>query len=101
MTNNIDREIYYVQNPAIGAAALWQFICGYYSKESKAIPFPLLFIVSVSYTHLDVYKRQPLCVTCAISCWNSQRKRPKRLRFPWNFTPLVPWTSLGVTARWI
>ena len=55
MTNNIDREIYYVQNPAIGAAALWQFICGYYSKESKAIPFPLLFIV------LPILLREDLC----------------------------------------
>lgn len=43
--NNIDREVYYVQNPAIGAAVLWKFIYGYYLKENKMIPFPLLFIV--------------------------------------------------------
>lgn len=55
VTNSIDREIYYVQNPAIGAATLWQFICGYYSKESKAIPFPLLFIV------LPIILREDLC----------------------------------------
>lgn len=53
--NNIDREVYYVQNPAIGAAVLWQFICGYYSKESKAVPFPLLFVV------LPIIFREDLC----------------------------------------
>lgn len=53
--NDIDREVYYVQNPAIGAAVLWQFICGYYSKGSKAVPFPLLFVV------LPVIFREDLC----------------------------------------
>ena len=33
--NNIDREVYYVQNPAIGAAVLWKFIYGYYLKEIR------------------------------------------------------------------
>lgn len=69
MTNNIDREIYYVQNPAIGAAALWQFICGYYSKESKAIPFPLLFIV------LPIILREDLCTV--IKSTQKRRDFPK------------------------
>jgi hypothetical protein len=45
--NEINREIYLVQNPAIGAAILWQFVCGYYygTEENKQVPFPLLFIV--------------------------------------------------------
>lgn len=43
--NSTDREVYYVQNPAIGATILWRFICGYYAKENKGVPFPLLFIV--------------------------------------------------------
>lgn len=55
VTNSLDREIYFVQNPAIGAAALWKFVCGYYSKESKPIPFPLLFIV------LPIIFREDLC----------------------------------------
>ena len=45
MNNNINREVYHVQNPAIGATILWQFICGYYAKETKPVPFPLLFFV--------------------------------------------------------
>lgn len=40
-----DRDVMYVQNPAIGAALLWRFICGYYSNENKPVPFPLLFVV--------------------------------------------------------
>jgi len=45
--NEMNREIYLVQNPAIGAAILWQFVCGYYANEneSREVPFPLLFIV--------------------------------------------------------
>ena len=43
--NVINKEVYYVQNPAIGAAVLWRFICGYYKKERQAVPFPLLFVV--------------------------------------------------------
>jgi len=45
--NEINREVYLVQNPAIGAAILWRFICGYYNNdnESRKIPFPLLFLV--------------------------------------------------------
>lgn len=43
--NNLNKEIYYVQNPALGSAILWRFIYGYYSLESQPAPFPLLFIV--------------------------------------------------------
>lgn len=43
--NKMNKEVYYVQNPALGAAILWRFICGYYRKDSHLIPFPLLFIV--------------------------------------------------------
>lgn len=53
--NSIDREVYYVQNPAIGATILWRFICGYYAKENKGAPFPLLFIV------LPIVFRADLC----------------------------------------
>ena len=55
MNNNINREVYHVQNPAIGATILWQFICGYYAKETKPVPFPLLFIV------LPIIFREDLC----------------------------------------
>jgi len=53
--DNINREIYFVQNPSIGAAILWRFVCGYYSKEQKPVPFPLLFLV------LPIIFRQDLC----------------------------------------
>ena len=43
--NKMNKEVYYVQNPAIGAAILWRFICGYYNKDKDLVPFPLLFIV--------------------------------------------------------
>lgn len=43
--NELNREVYLVQNPAIGAAILWSFVRGYYDKESQQVPFPLLFIV--------------------------------------------------------
>ena len=45
--DELNREIYLVQNPAIGAAILWQFVYGYYygTEENKQIPFPLLFVV--------------------------------------------------------
>lgn len=41
----INKEIYYVQNPAIGAAILWRFVCGYYDRDKHPVPFPLLFVV--------------------------------------------------------
>ncbi|MCL2681624.1 MAG: DUF6521 family protein [Streptococcaceae bacterium] len=45
--NELSREVYLVQNPAIGAAILWRFVCGYYDSdnESRQVPFPLLFVV--------------------------------------------------------
>jgi hypothetical protein len=45
--DEINREIYLVQNPAIGAAILWQFVCGYYygTEENGQVPLPLLFVV--------------------------------------------------------
>lgn len=42
---NLDKEIFFVQNPALGAAALWRFIIGYYSADNNPVPFPLLFVV--------------------------------------------------------
>lgn len=53
--SNLNREIYLVQNPSIGAAILWRFICGHYNQEYKATPFPLLFLV------LPIIFRQDLC----------------------------------------
>ena len=53
--SGINKEIYYVQNPAIGAAILWRFICGYYSVEKKLVPFPLLFVA------LPIIFRADLC----------------------------------------
>ncbi|MBQ2943563.1 MAG: hypothetical protein IJD93_02535 [Ruminococcus sp.] len=51
----MNKEVYNVQNPAIGAAILWRFICGYKSKDNKPTPFPLLFIV------LPIIFREDLC----------------------------------------
>lgn len=50
-----DREISNVQNPAIGAAILWRFVCGYYKCNHNSVPFPLLFIV------LPIVFREDLC----------------------------------------
>lgn len=43
--NKINKEVYYVQNPALGAAILWRFICGHHKRDKELVPFPLLFIV--------------------------------------------------------
>lgn len=45
--NELNREIYLVQNPAIGAAILWRFVCGYYDadNESRQVPLLLIFLV--------------------------------------------------------
>ena len=51
----LDREIYFVQNPSLGATVLWRFVCGYYSTDKKPAPFPLLFLV------LPIIFRQDLC----------------------------------------
>jgi hypothetical protein len=53
--NSQDLDVRYVQNPAIGAALLWRFVCGYYQNESHSVQFPLLFIV------LPITFRQDLC----------------------------------------
>lgn len=53
--NSLNREVSNVQNPSIGAAVLWRFVCGYYGKEKRPVPFPLLFIV------LPIIFRQDLC----------------------------------------
>ena len=44
--NDMSRDVYLVQNPAIGAAILWRFVSGYYNmnSECRPVPFPLLFI---------------------------------------------------------
>ncbi len=43
--NKAMSDVYAVQNPALGAAIVWQFVSGYYSVNAAAVPFPLLFIV--------------------------------------------------------
>jgi len=45
--DELNRDVYLVQNPAIGAAILWRFVCGYYDSDidGKQVPFLLLFIV--------------------------------------------------------
>ena len=53
--NFLDRDVMYVQNPAIGAVLLWRFVCGYYSNENRPVPFPLIFLV------LPIGFRQDLC----------------------------------------
>ena len=53
--SNQDLDVMYVQNPALGAALLWRFTCGYYSNENRSVPFPLLFVV------LPIVFRQDLC----------------------------------------
>ena len=45
MENNLIKEIYHVQNPALGSVILWRFVCGYYQHDNKPVPFPLLFVV--------------------------------------------------------
>lgn len=53
----MNKEVYRVQNPAIGAMIIWRFICGYKSKNSLPTPFPLLFYV------LPIIFRDDLCTT--------------------------------------
>ena len=55
MQTDLMKEIYNVQNPAIGATILWRFVCGYYAHDNKPVPFPLLFVV------LPVIFREDLC----------------------------------------
>ena len=49
------KEVYHVQNPALGSVILWRFVCGYYKHDNKPVPFPLLFVV------LPVVFREDLC----------------------------------------
>ncbi|WP_312501049.1 three component ABC system middle component [Lacrimispora sp.] len=51
----MNNEIYYVQNPSLGAAILWRFVCGYYKENMEPVPFPLLFII------LPLIFRKDLC----------------------------------------
>ena len=43
--SNLNKEIRNVQNPALGAFAILNFVRGYYSFISSLTPFPLLFVV--------------------------------------------------------
>lgn len=45
MNDNVDRDIYLVQNPSISGAAIWRFIASYYSEGNNGVPFPLIFLV--------------------------------------------------------
>lgn len=49
-------EVYAVQNPALGAAVIHKFVCGFYAENSNPVPFPLLFIV------LPIIFREDLCL---------------------------------------
>ncbi len=51
----MNNEIYYVQNPSLGAAILWRFVCGYYKEKMEPVPFTLLFII------LPLIFRKDLC----------------------------------------
>ena len=42
---NLSKEFENVQNPALGAYAIWNFSRGYYEYNNSFIPFQLLFIV--------------------------------------------------------
>ena len=55
MQTDLMKEIYNVQNPAIGATILWRFVCGYYAYDNAPVPLPLLFVV------LPVIFREDLC----------------------------------------
>lgn len=45
--NVLSKEVSAVQNPALGAALLWRFACGYRSgnERGEPAPLPLLFLV--------------------------------------------------------
>ncbi len=44
---SLAKEVRNIQNPALGAAILWRFVCGYVENHAthEAAPFPLLFVV--------------------------------------------------------
>lgn len=43
--SDLNQELRNVQNPALGAYILWNFVRGYYGGSSSFAPFPLLFVV--------------------------------------------------------
>lgn len=43
--SKLNKEIQNVQNPALGAYIIWNFVRGYYANNSSFVPLPLLFIV--------------------------------------------------------
>jgi hypothetical protein len=43
--DRLNREIYLVQNPSLGAASLWRFICGYNTAKQEGVPLHLVFLV--------------------------------------------------------
>ena len=45
MMSNLNKEIRNVQNSALGAFAIWNFVRGYYSINSSFTPFPVLFFI--------------------------------------------------------
>ena len=51
-------EVYNVQNPALGAALLWRFTCGYTSAHPAAAPSPLhlLFLVLPITLHRQTFE---------------------------------------------
>lgn len=45
MMSRLNKEIQNVQNPTLGAFAIWNFVRGYHSNITSFTPFPVLFIV--------------------------------------------------------
>jgi|AGTN01.3.fsa_nt_gi hypothetical protein len=43
--SDLNKEINNIQNPALGAYIIWNFVRGYYNGKALFVPFPLLFIV--------------------------------------------------------
>ncbi|MBQ5345025.1 MAG: hypothetical protein J6F33_07510 [Acidaminococcaceae bacterium] len=43
--HSCNNEVYYVQNPALGAVIIWRFIVGYWNNSNKPVTFLLLFII--------------------------------------------------------
>lgn len=69
-----NNEVYQVQNPAIGSAILWRFVCGYKSVKSEPVPFPLLFLV------LPIIFREELCdAICSTQQRNGLSKVAEKL----------------------
>lgn len=63
--SSLTREVRIIQNPALGAALIWQFVAGYSaaSKISAPVPLPLTFLVLPIIFHedtLEVVRRTQL-----------------------------------------